>query len=70
MVFVGKSLNILAKIFQKQHEPVNKLDDEESQSMKELISNNTVDNDGTGIKPDKKQIRRARLLKESQYKLP
>ena len=70
MVFVGKSLNILAKIFQKQHEPVNKLDDEESQSMKELISNNTIDSDSTGFKLGKKQISTDRhYLKESQYKL-
>ena len=70
MVFVGKTLNILAKIFQKQHEPNNKLDDEESQSMKELISNNTVESDRGGFRLGKKQISPDRVyVKESQYKL-
>ena len=60
------------KLFQELHDPlpVNKLDDEESQSMKELISNNTVENDKTGLRLGKKQITQDRhYVKESQYKL-
>merc|ERR1712001_492642 len=50
--------NLWLKYFQQQqqHDPVNKLDDEKSQSMKELISNNTIESDSTGFRLGKKQI--------------
>ena len=63
--------NLWFKYFQQQqHDPVNKLDDEKSQSMKELISNNTIESDDTGLRLGKKQISTDRhYVKESQYKL-
>ena len=55
---------------EQQHDPLNKLDDEKSQSMKELISNNTIKSDKAGFRFGKKQINtEPHYVKESQYKL-
>ena len=38
--------------------------------MKEFISNNKVEGDSSGFRVDKNQMRRARLVKESEYNFP